>query len=189
MSMPTLQTERLVLRPYRLSDASAVQELAGHREVASTTLNIPHPYEDGMAEEWIAGREKGWEDGEMLVLAITIDGDELVGAISLKLALEHRRAELGYWIAVPHWGHGYATEAARAMLGYGFAKMGLHRIEATYLTRNPASARVMEKLGMSFEGVQREHTVKWGVAEDLGRYGILATEWTGQAEGTSTSNE
>ena len=99
-----------------------------------------------------------------------------MGAISLDLNLEHKRAELGYWVGLPFWGRGYATEAGRAMLDYGFDEIGLNRIEALYLLRNPASGRVLDKLGMMHEGVRRQHIIKWGVPEDVGLYAVLAAD-------------
>jgi ribosomal-protein-alanine N-acetyltransferase len=176
MTIPTLTTTRLVLRPFTSEDAEAIQLLAGDRAVASTTLTIPHPYEDGAAEAWMASHAANWDARESLSLAITTETDGLVGAISLDLDAAHRRAELGYWIGVPFWNRGYATEAARAIVDFGFDEIELNRIEAQYLTRNPASARVLEKLGMQLEGVQRQYTVKWGVPEDVGLYSLLRSD-------------
>jgi RimJ/RimL family protein N-acetyltransferase len=89
------------------------------------------------------------------------------------LECEHDRAELGYWIGKPFWGRGYATEAARALVQYGFDTLGLHRIYARHLTRNPASGRVLHKIGMTHEGYRRKHEKKWGIYEDDKLYGIL----------------
>lgn len=176
---PALHTERLILRPFRLTDAAAVQELAGAREIADTTVSIPHPYPDGAAAAWIGTHAAAWEVGKLVTFAITgRDGDSLMGAIGLVISLENAHAELGYWIAKPHWNRGYCTEAAQAILAFGFDELRLHRIEARYFVRNPASGRVMEKLGMKFEGIQREAMKKWDLFEDLAVYAILASEWT-----------
>ena len=178
LPQPSLETERLFLRPFTLADAPAVQSLAGAVEVASTTLTVPHPYEDGMAETWILTHAPNYEAGTQAIFAITERaGGLLVGATGLVFEPAHARAELGYWIGVPYWGRGYATEAAHALLEFGFAQMGLHRIQATYITRNPASGQVMQKLGMQPEGVLRQHIRKWDVFEDMVVYGILAAEW------------
>lgn len=174
---PTLTTRRLVLRPLRMEDAPDVQRLAGDRRVAATTLHVPHPYEDGMAEEWIGRHEERWRTEGRLTLAVTTEDDGLVGVVGIWPKWEHRRAELGYWIAVPFWGRGYATEAARAVVAYGFAVLGLKRVEAHYLAGNPASGRVMEKLGMTREGVLRQHIVKWDETYDVVLYGILESEF------------
>ena len=178
-SMPTLRTERLVLRPFVLEDAPTVQRLAGNRDVAATTLNIPHPYEDGQAESWIGTHGEAWSEKRFLTLAVTAGADGLVGAVSLELEMKHRRGELGYWIGQPFWGHGYATEASRALIRYAFAELGLNKIGAHYLGSNPASGRVMEKLGMQREGLLRQQIVKWNRLEDIVVYGILEDDREG----------
>ncbi len=178
LEQPTLRTPRLLLRPFTLADAADVQRLAGAREIASTTGVIPHPYEDGMAELWIATHAPALAEGRSITYAITLaETGPLCGAIGLSLAPEHQRAELGYWIGVPYWGRGYCTEAALAVRDLGFGELGLHRIEAVHLARNPASGRVMQKIGMRHEGTLREHVLKWGVFETIECYAILRSEW------------
>lgn len=177
--LPTLRTSRLVLRPFLLSDAVTVQRLAGDRGVADTTLSIPHPYVDGMAEQWIATHEGAWTRHELATLAITEPEAGLVGAISLRIELAHRRAEIGYWIGPPFWGLGYATEAARAMVAFGFDKLSLQRIHAQLFARNPASGRVMAKVGMQLEGTLRRHVYRWDQPEDVEAWGLLRTDFTG----------
>lgn len=175
---PTQTTHRLILRPFELSDASEVQRLAGDRAIADKTLEIPHPYEDGMAEDWISTLPAKFQAGESAVFAVTLrESKRLAGAVGLELDMRFERAELGYWIAKESWGRGYATEAAGAVIAYGFKARRLHRIYATPFKRNPASARVLQKLGMKHEGAAREHVMKWGLFEDLELYGILRTEW------------
>jgi RimJ/RimL family protein N-acetyltransferase len=87
------------------------------------------------------------------------------------------RAEMGYWLGVPFWSQGIATEAARAVLRYGFEHLNLHRIHAFHFVRNGASDRVMQKIGMQHEGTLRHHDHKDDHWEDLVSYGILADEW------------
>jgi RimJ/RimL family protein N-acetyltransferase len=174
----TLETERLLLRRFTLADVSDIQRLAGDRRIADTTLRVPHPYEDGMAEAWIATHESAWESGEEQVLAVTGKDDGLfVGAISLKEISAGHQAEMGYWIGVPYWGRGYCTEAGRAMLDYAFSGLGLIRVHAHLLSRNAASARVLQKLGMRCEGRLRQHVQHNNRIEDVEMYGILADEW------------
>ena len=175
---PTLRTERLLLRAFVLEDAAAVQRLAGAREVADTTLTIPHPYLDGMAESWIQTHGEAWERRERATFAITAPPHAVIGTVALTLRLEHRRAELGYWIGRPFWNQGYATEAVRAVLAFGFEQLELNRIHASHFTRNPASGRVMRKAGMRLEGTLREHVVRWDRPEDLAVYSILRADRT-----------
>lgn len=177
MKQPTLTTERLILRPFRLSDASAVQKLAGDRAIADTTLNVPHPYEDGVAEGWIQTHASKFASGELATFAITLRSDEsLVGTVGITISKPFRRGELGYWIGTPYWSRGYCTEAAECLVGFAFGHLELHKIVAHHLTRNPASGRVMEKIGMTKEGVLRDHTFRWGQFEDLAAYGLLSNE-------------
>jgi len=154
--------------------------LAGDRDVASTTLTIPHPYEDGMAEDWINHHLEDFALGKLLNFATTLRTDHsLIGAVGLIIRKEHARAELGYWIGKPWWGEGYATEAAQATIDYGFRKLGLGRIYAQVFSRNPSSARVLEKTGMIPEGYLRRHYSKWGEFVDIEYYGLLREEHEG----------
>ena len=181
--MPAIETARLILRPFALSDAKDVRRLAREREIADTTLNIPHPYEDGVAEEWISSHQSKFEAGEQCTFAIVLrSSKELLGAIGLRIDSRFERAELGYWIGRLYWGNGYCTEAGKAVLQYGFSVLGLNRIHATHLTRNPASGSVMRKIGMLHEGRARHHAKRWDKFEDLELYGILREEWIGCAE-------
>lgn len=176
--LPTLESTRLVLRPFTLADARELQRLVGEREIADTTLNIPHPYEDGMAEAWIDTHQSAFEARETVTLAVELRATgQLVGAIGMRLHLTNESAEIGYWVGRVYWGRGYCTEAARAMLDYAFHELRLNRVHAAHLTRNPASGRVMLKLGMTREGRQRQHVKKWGVFEDIEKYGILRSEY------------
>lgn len=176
MKIPTIETDRLTLRPFGLGDAPVVQRLAGDYEVARGTLTMPHPYEDGMAEAWIETQQSSSDPGAGFVLAITTSEDGVVGAIGLEVEEEHQRGELGYWVGVPYWGRGYATEACAALLRHGFDVIGLNRIEAQHFLSNPASGRVMQKVGMRFEGIRRECLLRFGEFEDAAMYGILAHE-------------
>lgn len=173
-----LDTDRLRLRPPVAADARRIQQLAGAHEVAEMTLRIPHPYEDGMAEAWIAEIGEASADGASCVFAVTTESDGLIGAAGLELESAHRRAELGYWIGLPYWNRGFATEAAWAVVDYGFRGLGLHRIYATVFPKNPASGRVLEKIGMVREGRLRGHIRKWDVQHDVEYYAVLASEWT-----------
>ena len=174
---PELRTERLLLRAFGPADAPLVPTLAGERDIALNTLNLPHPYERRHAEEWIAAHAGQLERREAVTFAITLAADrQLVGAMGLILDNGHRRAELGYWIGKPYWGNGYATEAGRAILRWAFDALDLHRVHASHFPRNPASGRVLRKLGMRHEGRLREHVRKWGEYLDLEKYGLLRHE-------------
>jgi [ribosomal protein S5]-alanine N-acetyltransferase len=180
LDQPTLTTKRLTLRPFVLDDAWNVERLAGMREIADTTLNIPHPYPVGAATRWIETHAPAWAAGTGVTYAIVeASTGKLAGVVSLmQIHREFKRAELGYWIAVDQWNKGFATEASEALLDFGFRTMGLHRIESTHFVRNPASGKVMQKLGMQQEGIERDSAVKWDRYESLVRYAILEPEWS-----------
>jgi len=177
MVFAPLQTERLTLRVYALSDIPALMPLIGTREVAATTLRIPHPYTESDARHFIASSQEDHSSGTGLHLAIVLrESGPLCGGVGLRIEPDHRRAELGYWIGVPYWGKGYATEAARAVVEYGFGTLGLHRIFASHFANNPASARVLRKIGMRHEGSLRAHVLKWEEFLDLEMYGMVGSD-------------
>ena len=193
---PVLITERLILRLLRPADAPRVKNLAGDRRIYETTLSIPHPYLAGMAEEWIASSLIRYYSGDGVDFAITLreprtsrlsggsvstvdqgndvaSGDTLIGAISFSFDSRNVKAELGYWIGVPYWNSGYCTEAARAVITYGFETYDLHKITSRHMVINPASGRVMEKAGMTREGDLIDDAFKDGRFHTLRVYGIL----------------
>ena len=177
-NQPILKTERLRLRPFSLDDAPKVQKLAGDKEIARTTLLIPHPYKDGDAEIWINTHKPMLEKGKSITYAIVLkDTDELIGAIGLTLSKDYDHAEIGFWIGVPYWGRGFCTEAAMRVLKYGFEEHKLNRIFANHMTSNPASGKVMENIGMSYEGCCRQHVKRWGEYHDIKLYGILKSDY------------
>lgn len=183
-----VETDRLRLRAFRPADAPRVRELAGDEAVARDTLRIPHPYEEGMAEEWIRSQAESRAAGEEVVFAVTLAADDtLVGACGLVLGSDGMMAEIGFWIGVRHWGRGYATEAARAVIGFGFRELGVDRIFARHFRRNPASGRVLAKAGCRREGRLRRHVEKDGERLDVECYGILRSEWRADDSGAGAA--
>jgi len=173
-----LRTVRLLLRSLEPGDAPALVRLAGAREIAATTLRIPHPYAESDAQQFLAEVTEDFNAGRSVSFAVSISpGHELCGGIGLYLDQEHKRGELGYWIGVPFWGKGYATEAARAVVAFGFETLRLHRIFAHHFAGNKASQRVLERVGMRHEGRSRQHIQKWDRWIDLENYGLLAEEF------------
>jgi RimJ/RimL family protein N-acetyltransferase len=172
--LPTLETQRLKLRPYTEADIGELLLIIGAREVAATTLRIAHPYTEQDARDFLAITK---EPGKLWLAITRSNDDRLIGGIGLRVDEQHQHAELGYWLGVPYWGQGYATEASLEMIRYGFETLGLHRIFASHFKQNPASGRVLKKLGMRYEGCQREHLRKWDQFIDSELYGILRQEW------------
>lgn len=176
--MVSIETERLYLRSLNVSDVDRVEELASVYDVAKTTLNIPHPYPKGSAKEFIERVNISEERGEIVSFAITKkNSDSLIGIINIKLSHAHKRGELGYWIGKPYWGNGYCTEAASALLPFGFTELELNKIIATALSSNPGSWRVMEKIGLTYEGTLKQHVYRFDKFFDLVTYGLLKEEF------------
>jgi ribosomal-protein-alanine N-acetyltransferase len=176
---PELVTERLVLRELRASDAIAVAAGAGDRRVAQYLIAVPSPYPIALARRWVMHRIEWWKQGRGVTFGVTHadEPEPLLGTISLRRYARDRRAELGYWLAAPVWGHGFATEAAHAVVGFGFRQLGLARIYAQVLAGNRASLAVLDKLGMVNEGVKRQHVHKGRRLHDVVLYGLLRDEW------------
>ena len=172
---PFLESTRLVLRPFQSGDAQAVQRLAGDRRVADAATTIPHPYPDGAAEAWIATHTPSFIAGTEVTYAVTLlDGGSLVGTVSLlDISKKHARAELGYWTGVEYWGSGYCTEAVCRLIPFAYEHLGVTKIVARCLARNPASARVMEKAGLKKEGRLAQHVLKNETYEDVLIYGLV----------------
>lgn len=177
--LPMLDTGRLRLRPFGPEDAEAVRRLTGDPRIRASMVNLPRIDDPGRARAWIATHHTDWIMGKGAVLAVTLAGTgAVVGAVSLALDRSHRRGELGYWIAPEHQRRGYATEATRAVLAYGFDVLDLARIQAMHMAGNRASGRVMEKLGLRPEGTLRSHVLKDGRRHDVVVRATLRDEWS-----------
>ncbi|MGR5063808.1 GNAT family N-acetyltransferase [Photobacterium sp. DNB22_13_2] len=145
---PLLTTPRLLLRPLQLSDSTRVQALAGDEQIANGTINIPHPYSDGVAGQWIGRHLAGWHQGQSAIYAITLKStQQLIGCVGLH-NIEDGKAQLGYWIGVPYWGLGYCTEAAERVVEFGFKRLKLETIYGQHFSRENNSGKVMQKIGM-----------------------------------------
>ncbi len=145
--VPVLETERLMLRAPRLADAKAIACLANDRRVAENTARIPHPYGLDDAEQFIAGVNR--QQGEA-TFAIVLSG-EVIGMCGVEP--REGSAEIGYWIGVPHWNRGYATEAVRAVIDHAFSELDYEALQSGARVSNPASRRVLEKCGFQWTGV------------------------------------
>ncbi len=176
--LPTLLTPRLLLRNFRLSDAARVSLLAGDYDIAQMTSSIPHPYDEHQAIQWIQSHESQFNSKTAIHYAIIhLEQNILIGAIGLELDLPNQSAKLGYWIGKPYWNQGFATEAANSILEYAFGELGLSRVQARHMKKNPASGRVMQKIGMTYEGTLRQSIFRFGNFQDTALYSILRHEF------------
>jgi len=149
-TVAVLETPRLALRVPRPDDANAVAKLANDRRVAENTARLPHPYTAADAQEFIA--HVNGADGELAWL-ITLPNDKIIGACGIA-ALGGQQPEIGYWLGVPYWGKGYATEAARALIDHAFTELNYETLQAGARVSNPTSRRVLEKCGFQWTGVK-----------------------------------
>ncbi|GIP35949.1 GNAT family N-acetyltransferase [Paenibacillus sp. J2TS4] len=175
-------TERLTLRQLELNDSEAIEKLAGEKDVADTTLNMPHPYPTGSATTFIKARHEAAVRGDGYSFAVTLtESEDFLGIVGLHVNKTHNMAELAYWIGKPYWRSGYCTEAAARVVQFAFDELELNRVFAAAMTRNPASYKVMEKIGMKHEGILRSHIRKGDTYEDLRYYGLLRSDDRNQA--------
>jgi len=145
--VPVLETERLVLRAPRLADVKAIVRLAGDRRIAENTARIPHPYGADDAEQFLGIVNR--QEGEA-TFAIELRG-ELIGMCGVEP--REGAVEIGYWLGMPYWNHGYATEAVRAVIDHAFGELAHEALQAGARVSNPASRRVLEKCGFQWTGV------------------------------------
>ncbi len=174
-----IETPRLRLRPLLQSDAPVIQKAAVAREIADTMISIPHPYPAVEAARYISLQQAEQEAGRASAFAIEqgVNGC-FCGLVELRdIDHEHALGELSFWLAVEFWGQGYMGEAVHPVLRYGFENLGLNRIYAYHMVRNPASGRVLQKNGFQQEGLLRQRVRKWGKFEDVLLWAMLRHEW------------
>ena len=178
MTTPTLHTDRLTLRPFADTDADALFALHSNADVLRY-WDAPPWRDRERAERFITACRQLAEDGTGARLAVDRASDgAFLGWCSLtRWNPDHRSASMGYCLEEAAWGHGYATEAARAVLQWAFHTLDLNRVQAETDTRNAASAHVLEKLGFVREGTLREDCVVNGEVSDSWVYGLIRQEW------------
>ncbi|MDB6078499.1 MAG: acetyltransferase [Akkermansiaceae bacterium] len=173
-----LETHRLCLRRPQLPDATAVHDLAGDLRVSRTTALIPHPYTLAHALEWFDAIHDDFATGAGHTFVIErLAEPGVIGSAGLLTGRDGVSASVGYWIGYPYWRRGYATEALREILRYGFEELGLLRIHASHMMENAASGRVMQKAGMRFEGVIAQGCRRGDEIHDKVTYTLFADEW------------
>lgn len=176
MATTGLTTRRLLLRRFAPDDAEEVAEYAASPEWGRYLVNVPQPFTPRDAEEFVVRFASPETSGATVMFAIVLDG-KVIGEAYLNLDAQNQRAELGYSLSPEHWGKGLATEAARAVMDWGFQTSRLNKVFATCDPRNEPSRRVLERLGMSLEGQLRRHLLWRGEFRDVLHYGLLRGEW------------
>jgi RimJ/RimL family protein N-acetyltransferase len=170
-ALPVLATERLLLRAPFPQDAGAIARLANDRRIAVNTARLPHPYAIDDAEQFIASANR--REGEATYV-ITLEGAP-IGDCGV-----YRREggpEVGYWLGVPYWGKGFATEAVRALIDHAFGDLAHETLLAGARVSNPASRRVLEKCGFQWTGVQLTRIRAINSAAPTDRYRLDRRLW------------
>jgi [ribosomal protein S5]-alanine N-acetyltransferase len=175
---PILRTARLLLRPIAVADASDVFAYGSDPQVTRYVTWPTHRTIDD-ALDYVSRRVRDYETGPILHWGISLgEGKSLIGSIGIDAISDiNFSGELGYVLARPFWRKGYMTEAVRIVIDSTFRFTPLNRIEANCLVPNLASARVIEKSGMTFEGVRRELSYFNGALHDVRSYAILRKDW------------
>ena len=175
---PILTTKRLTLSKILATDIPTIVKYAGSEQIAATTLNIPHPYEEKDAISWIHMANQGFQNKTQYTFSVRLNTtNEFIGGIGLRTNFKMNRAELGYWIAEPFWNLGMTTEAASTILKFGFETLSLNKIYATHVPENPASGKVMIKNGMIKEGELKEHVKKGAEYKTIIQYRLTRKEY------------
>lgn len=173
----TIETNRCILRLFTKEDAPEVVKLCNNYNLYKNTLNLPYPYSIEDATSWMEHHLDHFDNNKSFEFAITDKATgELYGAIALSNHQTFNNGEIGYWVGEEFWGNGYATEAAKAILEFAFIEKNYNKVFARCFHSNPASSRVIEKLGMKKEGILREQVKKCEEYLDLVYYGILKSE-------------
>jgi RimJ/RimL family protein N-acetyltransferase len=166
-----------VLRPWTLEDTDTFARLSDDPEIAANTGTFLHPQPPGWARSRLERYLSSSAEGIGYAFAVCLrDSLEIVGECGIYTEPRHGRGELGYWCAAAHRGRGYTTEAARAVMDFGFQQLGLHRVQASHFPRNTASGRILERIGMRREGLLRGYYRKGDVFEDVIYYATLASD-------------
>jgi RimJ/RimL family protein N-acetyltransferase len=169
---------RLLLRPPERSDASAIASALRDREV-SRPIGLPAHYTIHDARAFVSRSKRGLKDGSKYNLSIILrESGELIGGCGLdRVRLDHRNVHVGYWIAHPHWGSGYGSEAASLLIAAGFRDLGLHRFHTGAFPDNHRSIRVLRRLGFRNEGRARQDVLVDGRYRDMVLFGLLRQQF------------
>ncbi len=180
-SIPTIETPRLILRSMRVSDAEDMFAYAQREDVTRFVTWDPHPNPEH-TKEYLTYVGQRYRTGDFYDWAVVCKADKrMIGTCGFTtFHFESDSGEIGYVINPDYHGQGLATEATREVLRYGFEELHLHRIEARFIKENVRSLRLMERIGMTFEGYARESLFLKGKYQTIGRCAILDREYHGE---------
>lgn len=173
-NLPELETERLILRKIRYEDIDDIHTYASNPEVSKYVFWGAHETRTA-TEDYVKMIIALYEDGKIAPWGIHYKEDnKLIGTVDfVSWQTQHKTAEIGYALSKDYWGRGIATEAAKELIRFGMHEMDLVRIQAKSLVANVGSERVMEKAGMTFEGILRKFIYVKGAHYDVKMYSII----------------
>src|SRR5690242_14228120 len=168
-----LETERLTLRPPTLADVKAIARLANDRRIAENTRRLPHPYSQDHAIDFVR-----YLAAEPREIAFLIEHNFVaVGTVGINMT-EPETPELGYWLGTDHWGRGFGTEAARAMIDYFFEEFDCEHLFAGARVANPASRNILEKCGFQWSGVELHRIEALGSSTPVDCFRLSRSVWS-----------
>ena len=170
-----LRSERLLLRPFRVSDVDDALSYRNNEEFARYLPWVPQPFTRRDAEEFVARNVlEPWKTSPTFAVVL---GNRVIGSVNLEIDAKNEIAMLGYAIGRDHWGQGFTPEAGSVAIAWGFETFHLAKVWASTDLRNERSWKVMEKLGMRREALLRSHRIAGGQRVDDVHYGLLRAEW------------
>ena len=173
MDFPEINTERLRLGKIEPQYIPQIVQYANNKVISDNLLSFSHPYFEKDAQAWIEMSNTGFEAKTNYIFAIYRHMAEFIGGIGLHLDKAHNKAEIGYWIGEPFWNQGFASEAGKAVIEFGFKELSINKIFAVHFLFNPASEKVLKKIGMRKEAKLKHHYLKNGNYEDVNQYAVF----------------
>jgi RimJ/RimL family protein N-acetyltransferase len=171
-----IETERLILRPPCEADLTRIVALANNRAVAEKLARMPHPYGEADARDWLDWLDRLPQGSASFAIGLKAEAGAFIGACGYDTFL-HGLPDLGYWLGEPYWGHRYASEAAAALVDHAFEVSGLEFITSGCRLDNPASGRVLEKLGFRPDGRRSMFSLGAGREVDIESFRLTREQW------------
>ena len=175
-----IQTDRLIIRPFKKDDYKRIYEVCSDFDVAKMTLSMPIPYYEENAKGFIDYTLQAIKEKTSYECAICYkeNPDRVIGCIGvMHIDSTAKRAELGWWVDKAEWNKGIATEAAKAVINYCFESLKLHTVFARCFEINPASGKVMQKCGMTYVGKMRDFECRLGEYKNVLYYDLVDKDY------------